>query len=89
MSSSVLIMMATFNSGCFLQKQIDSIIEQSYKNWKLFIQDDGSSDGTFEILKNYEKIDSRIKVFVNNNRHGPYSSHWSVKFLNKTLVVTV
>ncbi len=78
MSSSVLIMMATFNSGCFLQKQIDSIIEQSYKNWKLFIQDDGSSDGTFEILKNYEKIDSRIKVFVNNNRHGPYRNFHSL-----------
>lgn len=78
MSSSVLIMMTTYNSGLYLKNQIESIICQTYKNWKLIIQDDCSEDGTFEILKFYEKIDSRIKVLVNDNKHGPYRNFHSL-----------
>lgn len=56
------ILMATYNGEKYLSEQIDSIIFQTYKNWNLLIRDDGSSDSTFEILKEYEKKDSRIKI---------------------------
>ena len=45
--------MATFNGEKFIAEQIESIINQSYKSWKLIIHDDGSSDKTVSIIKEY------------------------------------
>jgi len=56
------ILMATYNGEKYLAEQIDSIICQTYKKWNLLIRDDGSSDNTFKILKEYEKKDDRIKI---------------------------
>lgn len=73
MENSVLILMATYNGEVYLRKQIDSIIAQTHTNWKLLIQDDGSTDGTLEILREYEQKDPRIEVLINNGQlHGPY-----------------
>ena len=54
--------MATYNGEKYVKEQIDSIIHQTYENWKLLIRDDNSTDKTLEILKEYEKKDKRIKV---------------------------
>lgn len=72
-NQSCLIMMATYNGEKYVAQQIDSIMRQSFSNWKLLIRDDGSSDQTCEILNKYAKIDSRIKVIFNTtDLHGPY-----------------
>ena len=49
------ILMATYNGEKYISEQIDSIINQTCKNWKLLIRDDGSQDKTLEILEGYEK----------------------------------
>ncbi len=56
------ILMSTYNGQQFLAEQIRSIQEQSYTDWTLFIRDDGSSDNTKEILKDFERQDSRIHI---------------------------
>lgn len=56
------ILMSTYNGQKFLAEQIRSIQEQSYTDWTLFIRDDGSSDNTKEILKDFEHQDSRIHL---------------------------
>ncbi|WP_312313855.1 glycosyltransferase family 2 protein [Streptococcus parasuis] len=56
------ILMSTYNGQQFLSEQIRSIKEQSYTDWTLFIRDDGSSDNTKEILKDFERQDSRIHL---------------------------
>ena len=56
------ILMSTYNGQQFLAEQIRSIQEQSYSDWTLFIRDDGSSDNTKEILKDFERQDSRIHL---------------------------
>lgn len=47
----ITIIIAVFNGAKTLQSCLDSIFEQSYKNWELIIIDGGSSDGTVDILK--------------------------------------
>lgn len=47
------ILMATYNGEKFLSQQIDSILNQSYNDWKLFISDDCSTDGTLEVVNRY------------------------------------
>ncbi|MGV3145425.1 glycosyltransferase family 2 protein [Streptococcus suis] len=56
------ILMSTYNGQQFLAEQIRSIQAQSYTDWTLFIRDDGSSDNTKEILKDFEHQDSRIHI---------------------------
>lgn len=64
------ILMATFNGEHFLREQIDSIISQSYSNWRLLVSDDISQDSTLDILRTYEAADSRIKVVSCNTKYG-------------------
>ncbi|HEM3655090.1 TPA: glycosyltransferase family 2 protein [Streptococcus suis] len=60
------ILMSTYNGQQFLAEQIRSIQDQSYTDWTLFIRDDGSSDNTKEILKDFERQDSRIHLIDND-----------------------
>ena len=48
--------MATYNGEKYIEEQLESIIEQSCDEWHLYINDDNSSDKTFEILEKYQKI---------------------------------
>lgn len=50
---TIAILMATYNGERFLAEQIESILAQTYKNWHLFVHDDGSTDGTMAILTDY------------------------------------
>lgn len=52
-NSEIAILMATYNGEKFIAEQIESIIEQSFKDWELFIHDDGSSDNTACIINRY------------------------------------
>lgn len=62
----VQILMSTYNGEKFLKEQLDSILEQSYQEFQILIRDDGSSDGTIEILKEYEKKEN-IKIILGVN----------------------
>jgi glycosyltransferase involved in cell wall biosynthesis len=65
---SVAILMCTFNGEDFLEEQLDSIERQDYKNWTLFVSDDGSRDKTLDILKVYQKKWGAKKLRI---RRGP------------------
>lgn len=57
------ILMAVYNGRDYIKDQLDSITAQTAANWKLFIRDDGSTDGTYEILKAYqEEYPERIVI---------------------------
>ena len=45
------ILLATYNGEKYLKPQLDSILKQTYSNFRLLISDDDSSDKTKEILK--------------------------------------
>lgn len=62
--------MTTYNGEKYLREQLDSILNQTYKNFELIACDDCSSDSTVQILNEYAAKDSRIKVFVNEKNLG-------------------
>ena len=53
-NKKVIVLMATYNGAPYLREQLDSIIHQSYNNIEIMVRDDGSTDGTIDILKEYE-----------------------------------
>lgn len=56
----VFILLATYNGVDFIREQLESIVNQSYKNWELIIRDDGSKDGTQKIIEEFCINDYRI-----------------------------
>ena len=56
------------NSSKYLDECLNSIINQSYKDWELIIVDDYSTDKSFEIVKEFAFIDKRIKLYRNNKK---------------------
>lgn len=64
------ILMAAYNSEKYIEEAIQSVINQTYKNWELIICDDCSLDNTFTICESYHVKDSRIKVIKNNDNMG-------------------
>lgn len=67
----VAILMSTFNGEKYLSEQIDSIINQSYTNWILYIRDDGSTDKTRKIIEKYVIKDPRIRFVESTMNLGP------------------
>ncbi len=53
--SSVIVVMSTYNGEKHLREQIDSILAQDRQPVSLLVRDDGSTDGTVQILEEYEK----------------------------------
>ena len=49
----ITILLATYNSGLYIKEQIDSILAQTYSDWKLVVRDDLSTDNTIEIIRDY------------------------------------
>ena len=59
------VILPTFNRGKVLFKTVESVINQTYGNFELLIIDDGSTDNTQDILKQFN--DKRIKYFKNSH----------------------
>ena len=49
------ILMATYNGDLYLAQQLESIIGQSYTDWRLIVRDDCSHDNTMAVLKKYQE----------------------------------
>ncbi len=62
--------MPAYNSAGYIKVAIDSILSQSYKDITLFISDNCSTDGTYEIVMQQAKQDERIVVFRQDKNIG-------------------
>jgi len=72
LGSRTFIVMATFNGESLIGSQLNSLIAQSEKSWTLLIRDDGSTDGTLEIIQFYAQKDARIQLL--SDQLGPTGS---------------
>lgn len=67
MDSFISIIMPVYNSSQYLEESIQSVINQDYVNWELICVDDGSTDESLKILKDYNKENKKIKVCTQEN----------------------
>ena len=72
MEDKIDILLATYNSNIiFLKKQIDSILNQTYKNFNLIISDDKSTNGeVIDLLNEYKNKDKRITLYIQEKNLG-------------------
>ena len=72
--NTISVIVAIYNVEDYLEKCINSIINQTYKNLEILLINDGSTDKSGEICNRFAKLDARIKVF-----HQPNSGIASVR----------
>lgn len=60
MSPKISIIIPSYNEEKNISRCLDSVLNQTFSDFEVICVDDGSSDGTFDIIKNYSKKDSRI-----------------------------
>ena len=66
-SGMVSVIVPVFNTEKYLEKCLDSLLAQTWKNIEILIVDDGSTDGSPAILSRYQKADPRIRLFTQKN----------------------
>lgn len=68
----VSVLMTAYNRENYIAEAIDSVLASTYTNFELIIVDDISKDKTVDIAREYERKDSRVKVYVNEKNLGDY-----------------
>lgn len=63
----VSIITPTYNRANYLQKSIESVMNQTFKNFEYIIVDDGSSDDTREVVRFFSESDERVKYLFQKN----------------------
>ena len=66
----VSIITPTYNCGNYIEETINSVINQTYKNWEMIIIDDCSTDNTKSIVEEYQKKYPNIKYHILENNSG-------------------
>lgn len=81
MKEQVEIVMATYNGEKYIKEQLDSLLSQSHPYLLVDVCDDGSTDDTVSIVKEYEKKDSRVRLFENKTNQGYIRNFMSALFV--------
>ncbi len=65
--------MSVYNGERYLREAVDSILEQTFGDFELLVVDDGSADGTLEILRSYNRSSGSIIIENEHNMGVPKS----------------
>ena len=86
----VSVIMPSYNAEKYIKEAIESVIAQTYKNWELFVIDDGSTDRTAEIARSYAEKDSRIILHRNSHNMGTAKTrNTGIKLANGEWIATL
>jgi glycosyltransferase involved in cell wall biosynthesis len=64
----VSVLLSNYNYGSFLQEAIESVLQQTYEKYELIVCDDGSTDGSRNVLESFQSLDPRITVIFQANQ---------------------
>ena len=72
----LIVLLSTYNGVNYIRQQLDSLLEQSLPGVEIQVRDDGSTDGTCEILEEYAKL-TAVRWYTGENL-GPARSFWQL-----------
>lgn len=74
-NSRAVVLLASYNGAAFLREQLTSLQAQSFSDWDLIVSDDGSTDGTLEVLEEFRQREPRlVSVLRNRGPHGAFAN---------------
>ncbi len=72
------VIIPVYNSDKFLEECMNSILAQTYTDYEVIIVDDGSTDNSSQIIKNYAKHCNKIKSFFQENRGAAQARNFAI-----------
>ncbi len=82
-NSTISVIVPVYNAEKYLPRCIESILRQTYPDFELLLVDDGSADGSGNILDEYASRDSRIEVFHQRNSGVTIARSYILKKVNR------
>lgn len=73
------VILCTYNREKYLEKCINSVVNQTYEDWELLIVDDGSQDKTFEVVNPYVERYPNIRYLKHRNKKLAYAKNAGVQ----------
>lgn len=67
-----------FNGEKFIRPCLDSVISQKHQDWELIAVNDGSTDGSEQLLKSYAEKDPRISFYSISNHGVAYARNYAI-----------
>ena len=67
MSSTISVIVPIYNAENYVNRCIESVLDQTYCNWQMILVDDGSKDKSLEIYQKYADVNNRISVIHQEN----------------------
>lgn len=83
---SVSVVMAVYNGERFLAEAVESVLNQTVRDWELVVVDDGSTDASPRILEHYARRDPRIKVIRQSHAGVPAAANLGVSHATYDLI---
>lgn len=73
------VILCSYNREKYLNKCIDSVINQSFTDWELIVVDDGSDDNTFEVVNTYLQKVSNVRYLKHQNKQLGYAKNAGIQ----------
>ena len=73
MEIKVSIIIAVYNIEKYIEKCLESVVNQTFKNLEIIVVNDGSTDNTLEEIESFKERDERI-IIINKKKYGYYRS---------------
>ena len=83
----VSVIIPVYNSQEYIKKCLDSVLSQSYKNIEVIIVDDGSTDNSLSICKEYSICNKNIKLFSKENKGVSHTRNLGIKEANGKWII--
>ena len=86
MTKLISVIMPVYNASAYLSYSIESILNQSFKDFQFILINDGSTDKSLEIIKTYYDIDKRIKIIDKDNTGAASSFNLGLKIAKSKFI---
>ncbi len=80
------IVLPNYNKGQFIEEAINSVIFQTYKNWKLYIIDDHSNDNSLEIIKKFSNLKNINIIKLQKNKGPAFCRNYIIRISNSKYI---
>ncbi|MFA6760124.1 MAG: glycosyltransferase [Sulfuricurvum sp.] len=86
MNDLISVIIPIYNAEKYLKKCLDSVLNQTYRDLEIILINDGSTDNSYKICQEYEKKESRIRLFTQKNRGQGFARNFGVLHSRSDLI---
>ena len=83
----VTVVIPCYNASEFLPEAVNSVAGQSYRDWRIVLVDDGSTDATSQVMRELQRVlGSRVSILAGENRGACHARNWAIRSVETEFV---